>query len=82
MSINGWISNLTKNTASARMNFTVDTTNEEIEAAVFAALYEELRYRGRAVEATPDQWQLKSPIERGYPESGKSSARIRLTRKK
>lgn len=80
MSITGWVSNLTKNTASARMHFAVETTDEAVETATLTALLEELTYRGRAAEAKPELWTLKAPIEREYPECGKTSARIRFVR--
>jgi hypothetical protein len=79
--INGWISHLTKNTASARMNFDVSVTDEEILSALYSFLFTELRRSGRSAEARRDLWDLKDGIERDYPLAGKSSARIRLRRK-
>lgn len=80
--VGGWISNLTKYTASARMNFDADASDEEILLATLTALFEELRNKGRADEAGPGLWELKDPIKRVYAVAGKSSARIRLRRTK
>ncbi|QTF82174.1 hypothetical protein SEA_PRAIRIE_77 [Arthrobacter phage Prairie] len=81
MDINGWISNLTKNTASARMNFPEDATDEEVLDATRRALSAELRAVDRGDEDRPELWALKGDrIDRDYASAGKSSARIRLHR--
>lgn len=80
MDINGWVSNLTKNTASVRMNFDEGATDEQVYAATLQAVVAELRRVGRHSEATAELWKLKQPINRDYPTAGKSSARIRLVR--
>lgn len=80
--ITGFISNLTKNTASARMNFPADATDAEILAATHRALFAELKEAGRAKEAAPENWGLKGDkIDRDYAVFGTGSARIRLVRK-
>ncbi|XNL98388.1 hypothetical protein SEA_BUMBLE_77 [Arthrobacter phage Bumble] len=79
--ITGWVSHLTKHTASVRMNFPVEATDEEILEPLFVWLGEELREVGRGDEAARELWALKDDrIAREYPSAGKSSARIRLRR--
>lgn len=76
--INGWVSNLTKNTASLRVNFKVEVDNAEVEQFCYHLLMKELDRARRTSEANEALWTLKAPIEREYPMGGKSSARIRF----
>lgn len=78
---NGFVSALTKNTASVRMNFPAGASDQEVLGAVLRALFAELREAGRGGEAEASQWGLKDgKIERSYSVAGVGTARVRLVR--
>jgi len=76
MEMNGWVSNLTKNTASLRINFPENTTDEQIEEFAKRLTGEALVTDGRKDENVR-QWVVK-PYKRDYAVMGVSSARVRL----